>query len=117
MHAEAHQHRFDPLNTHGFGRTAAAVPHVRVADPAFNAERTIALARLAAEQDAALAVFPELGISSYALHDLLRQQALLDRVRHELGRIAEATAQLAPVIVVGAPLLIEGGVFNTAIVI
>jgi NAD+ synthase (glutamine-hydrolysing) len=117
MHAEPRQHRFDSLYSHGFVRIAAAVPHVRVADPAFNAERTVVLARHAADQGAALVVFPELGISSYAIDDLLHQQALLDRVHHELGRIAEATAQLSPVIVVGAPLLTEGGVFNTAVVI
>ena len=35
---------FDSLYSHGFARVAAAVPHLRPAEPAFNAERTLALA-------------------------------------------------------------------------
>ena len=33
---------FPSLYSHNFARVAAAVPHVRVAEPAFNATRTIA---------------------------------------------------------------------------
>ena len=65
---------FDSLYAHGFARVAAAVPEVRVADPAFNAERTIELARRAADAGAALIVFPELGLSAYSNEDLFRQQ-------------------------------------------
>jgi NAD+ synthase (glutamine-hydrolysing) len=108
---------FDSLYAHGFARIAAAVPDVRVADPDFNTQRTLELARQASDAGAAVAVFPELGISSYAIDDLLHQQALLGSVRRAVGRIVEASAELLPVIVVGAPLLIEHGVFNTAVVI
>jgi NAD+ synthase (glutamine-hydrolysing) len=58
------------MYTHGFVRVAAAVPHVKVGDPHFNAERTIAMARRASDAGAALVIFPELGISSYAIDDL-----------------------------------------------
>ncbi|HEY2771326.1 MAG TPA: NAD(+) synthase [Solirubrobacteraceae bacterium] len=108
---------FRSLYRHGFARIAAGVPYVRVADPAYNAERTIALSRQADEQGAALAVFPELGISSYAIDDLFHQKALLGGVRDALGEIAAASGDLAPVIVVGAPLLIGEAVFNAAVVI
>ena len=40
----------DSLYDHGFVRVAAAVPHVRVGDPGFNAERTVALAARAGAQ-------------------------------------------------------------------
>jgi NAD+ synthase (glutamine-hydrolysing) len=108
---------FDSLFSHGFARIAAAVPHVKVAEPDFNTERTLELAREASDAGAALAVFPELGISTYAIDDLLHQQALLAAVRRALARIVNASAELLPMIVVGAPLLVEGGVFNTAVVI
>src|ERR1700733_7933564 len=68
---------FDSLYSHGFVRVAAAVPEVRVADPKFNAERTLALARQASAERAALVVFPELGISAYSVDDLFHQEALL----------------------------------------
>jgi NAD+ synthase (glutamine-hydrolysing) len=96
---------------------AAAVPHVRIGDPEFNAGRTLALAEQASEANAALVIFPELGISGYSIDDLLHQAALLDAVVDAVGRIASESASLSPVIVVGAPLRSEHGLFNTAVVI
>jgi NAD+ synthase (glutamine-hydrolysing) len=49
---------FFSLYSHGFVRVAAAVPHVRIAEPDFNAQRTIALARQASDDHAALVIFP-----------------------------------------------------------
>jgi NAD+ synthase (glutamine-hydrolysing) len=108
---------FRSLYEHGFVRTAAAVPHVRPADPQFNADRTLALAHDADEQGAAVVVFPELGLSAYAIDDLLHQQALTDQVLDALGRIVEASEDLSPVVIVGAPLYAEGGLYNSAVVI
>ena len=102
---------------HGFVRIAAAVPAVAVADPAANAEATLALARKGREDAAALVVFPELGISGYAIDDLFLQTALLDSVEAALLRIAEESRDLAPVIVVGAPLRAGGRLFNCAVAI
>jgi NAD+ synthase (glutamine-hydrolysing) len=109
--------QFGSLYEHGFVRVAAAVPHVRPADPRFNADRTLALADWAADEGAALVVFPELGISAYAIDDLLHQQALTDQVTDALERIVSASEELAPVLVAGAPLYAEGGLYNTAVLI
>jgi NAD+ synthase (glutamine-hydrolysing) len=108
---------FASLYSHGFVRVAAAVPHVRIGDPAFNADRTIVLAREASEAQAALVIFPELGISGYSIDDLLHQVALLDAVVDAVSGIVAGSVSLSPVIVVGAPLRLEHGVFNTAVVI
>jgi NAD+ synthase (glutamine-hydrolysing) len=108
---------FESLYSHGLARVAAAVPHLRPAEPAFNAERTLALAARASDAQVALAVFPELGLSGYAIDDLLHQHALTDAVEAALARIVEASAELLPVVVVGAPLRAEGGLFNAAVVI
>ncbi len=108
---------FGSLYRHGFVRVATAVPHVRVAEPGFNTERTLGLATRASEAGAALVVFPELGLSAYAIDDLLHQQALLAAVCRGLERIVTESASLRPLIVVGAPLQIEGGLFNTAVVV
>jgi NAD+ synthase (glutamine-hydrolysing) len=107
---------FHSLYGQGFARVAAAVPHVRVADPAFNAERTIGLAERAADVDAALVVFPELGISAYSIDDLFHQDALLAATLEALGQIAARSSALAPVIVVGAPLRLDHALYNTAVV-
>ncbi len=108
---------FGSLYTHGFARVAAAVPHAHIAEPAANAQATIALARRASAQHAALVVFPELGLSGYSIEDLFHQQALTAAVLSALARVLAASAELAPVIVVGAPLRAQDGLFNAAVVI
>jgi len=107
----------DSLYRHGFLRVAVAVPHLRVADPAWNGRRTLALAREASERGAAVALFPELGLSAYSVGDLFHQQALLDAVETALAEILEASAELTPVLLVGAPLRLEGKLFNCAVVL
>jgi NAD+ synthase (glutamine-hydrolysing) len=105
------------LYSHGFVRVAAAVPHLRIADPEFNAARTVELAERASDANAAMVIFPELGLSGYAIDDLLHQHSLADAVVAAIATIANASAELAPVIVVGAPLYAEWGLFNSAVVI
>jgi NAD+ synthase (glutamine-hydrolysing) len=108
---------FASLHCQGFVRVAAAVPFVRPADPAYNTQRTLALAREAADKGAALVLFPELGLSAYAIDDLLHQQALTDGTLAALEQIVAASQTLAPVLIVGMPLRSEGGLFNAAVVI
>src|SRR3954454_11297825 len=64
-----------------------------------------------------LMVFPELGISSYAIDDLHLQDALLDAVEAGIARLVEASSGLSPVIVVGAPLRRNGRLYNCAVAI
>ncbi len=108
---------FNSIYSHGFVRVAVCVPHVRVADPAFNTAHTTALATRASEAGAAVALFPELGISSYAIDDLLQQEALLDGVLAGICQIAEESRLLTPVLLVGAPLRFENRLYNCAVVI
>lgn len=108
---------FFNLYTHNFIRVAVAIPEVRVADPGFNAAQTVALMQRAADQHAALAVFPELGLSAYSCEDLFQQQALLDGCRAALGGVVAASLDLPLVIVVGLPLQIDSLLFNCAAVV
>ena len=105
---------FGNLYRHGFVRVAVAVPHVRVADPKFNTERTIAMAQRASEQGAALVLFPELGISAYSCEDLFQQDALLDSVEESIGILCEQTRELDCVLLVGAPVRVQNRLFNGA---
>jgi NAD+ synthase (glutamine-hydrolysing) len=108
---------FSSIHAHGLLRVAIAIPEVRVADPTFNAERTIELVRRAAQRGASLVLFPELGLSSYSAEDLFHQGALLDEARAAAERVVRATVGLAPVVVVGLPWLAEGRLYNCAAVI
>ena len=108
---------FFNLYRHNFVRVAMAVPPVRVADPAFNADQTIALMKQAAERKALLAVFPELGLSAYSCEDLFQQQALLDGCREALHKIIEASRDLPVISIVGLPLVVDNLLFNCAAVV
>ena len=55
---------FFNLYNHGLIRVAVGIPEVQVADPAFNASRTIELMEQAEREKAILALFPELGLSA-----------------------------------------------------
>jgi NAD+ synthase (glutamine-hydrolysing) len=108
---------FFSIYRHGFVRAAVAVPFVRVADPVYNVERTIGLARRASEAGAAVCLFPELGLSAYSNDDLFHQDALLDAVVLALGQLRDASKELLPLLLVGAPLRCEGKLFNCAVVV
>jgi NAD+ synthase (glutamine-hydrolysing) len=108
---------FHSIYSHGFIRGAVCLPHVRVADPEFNTKRTLALAQRASDANAALALFPELGVSGYSNEDLFHQDVLLEATVLEVARIVEASVDLSPVLLVGAPLRFEGKLFNCAVVI
>jgi NAD+ synthase (glutamine-hydrolysing) len=107
---------FFNLYRHNFVRLAVAIPEVRVADPAFNADATIALMRQAAERKVLLVTFPELGLSAYTCEDLFHQQALLDASRSALEKVLEASREIPVVAVVGVPLAIDHLLFNCAAV-
>ena len=109
--------RFHSIYSHGFIRAAVCIPSVRVADPAFNVERTLNLASQASAQNVAVALFPELGISAYSNEDLFHQDALLAATERALVRLVKATETLNPVLVVGAPLRFNAQLFNCAVVI
>jgi NAD+ synthase (glutamine-hydrolysing) len=109
--------RFRSIYSHGFIRAAVAIPSVRVADPAYNAEGIVQLARRASEIHAAIALFPELGISAYSNEDLFHQDALLSAARSALASVVDASRDLSPVLLVGAPLRLEDKLFNCALVI
>ena len=108
---------FHNIHTHGFVRAAVCAPRLRVADPAFNAAETLALARGAAAGGASLVLFPELGLSAYAIDDLLQQAALLEAVELAVARILAESRDLAPVLFVGAPVRAGGRLYNAALAI
>jgi NAD+ synthase (glutamine-hydrolysing) len=48
-------------------------------------------------------VFLELGLSSYAIEDLLLQVALLDEIEASVTKVVAPSNKLFPVLIVGAP--------------
>ncbi|WP_029119390.1 MULTISPECIES: NAD(+) synthase [unclassified Mycobacterium] len=102
---------------HGFVRVAACTHHTALADPAANAASVLRLARECHDDAVALAVFPELTLSGYSIEDILLSDTLLESVTEALASIVEASVELLPVLVVGAPLRHRHRIYNTAVVI
>jgi NAD+ synthase (glutamine-hydrolysing) len=108
---------FANLYRHGFARVAACTEATAVADPPRNAEAILHQARACDAEGVAVAVFPELTLSGYSLEDLVLQDALLDGVAGALGTVVEGSAELLPVLVVGAPLRHRHRIYNCAVVV
>ncbi len=102
---------------HGFARVAACTIPVAIADPATNARTVLEQARACHEDGVAVAVFPELSLCGYSIDDLFLQDTLLGAVEAAIVEIVAASADLLPVIVVGAPLVHGTRVVNCAVVI
>ncbi|PRC43463.1 NAD(+) synthase, partial [Mycobacterium sp. ITM-2017-0098] len=101
----------------GFVRVAACTQQVAIGDPATNAESVLAVARDCDADGVALAVFPELTLSGYSIEDIVMQDALLEAVHEAVLEVAAGSADLLPVLVVGAPLRFRHRIYNTAVVI
>jgi len=108
---------FFNLYHQGFIRAAVCIPEVRVADTKFNTENTIRMARDAAARKALMALFPELGLSAYSNEDLFHQEALLQGVQAALEEVLEATRHLNLILVVGAPIRMDHGLYNCGLVL
>ncbi|HKB07322.1 MAG TPA: NAD(+) synthase, partial [Candidatus Polarisedimenticolia bacterium] len=108
---------FFDLYAHNFARLAVAIPRVRLADPAANAKEIARLYDAAAREGAAVVLFPELALSGYSLEDLHQQEALLRSVLEGLAALLEASRQRPAALVVGAPLRLDGRLFNCAAVL
>lgn len=108
---------FYSLYSHDMARVAVAVPLVKVADPIYNAEETIKMAKIAVDKGAVLILFPELGLSAYSNDDLFQQEALQNEVLNALHKVIRASENMSAVLLVGAPLLYDCSLWNCGIAI
>jgi len=108
---------FHSLYDQGFARVAAVTLPVHPARPFENAREIIDTARELDARGVAVGVYPELCVSGYAIDDLLLQDVLLDTVEKALGSIVEASADLLPLLIVGAPLRKDNALYNCAVAI
>ena len=104
------------MDNFGFLKVAAAIPHVRVADCAYNTERMKALCEEAAQRGVEIVAFPELGVTAYTCGDLLLQQTLLDDADEALAALIHETRKLPLVAIVGIPLRHGSTLYNCAVV-
>jgi NAD+ synthase (glutamine-hydrolysing) len=102
---------------HRFARVAACTMRTAIVDPRANAAGVLRLARACHDDAAAVAVFAELTLSGYSIEDLLLQDTLLDSVEEALALVVDGSAELLPLLLVGAPLRYRHRVYNAAVAI
>src|SRR5579862_8942040 len=103
---------------HGFLRVAAAIPTLRVADCAFNAERIVGLMVRAEAEGVAVLVFPELSLTGYTCADLFQQTTLQKGAQAALLEVARQSAgSYSGLAILGLPLLVDDQLFNCAAVL
>ena len=105
------------MNNFGFLRVAAAVPVVKVASVSHNTEEICRLAVEASAKEVSVVVFPELSITGSSCGDLFYQNFLIREAENGVVRIAESSIGKDIVIVVGAPVPMNGRLYNCAVVI
>ena len=108
---------FLDIYAHNFARVSIAVPRMQLAGPNKNAAEIARMYDQAANEGAALVLFPELCLSGYSLDDLHQQDALLSAVLDGLQKLVEVTSSSSAVLVVGAPLRFEQRLFNCAAIL
>lgn len=98
----------------GFIKVAAATPEIHVADCVFNADNILSLCKEANEKGVQVIGFPELCLTGYTCSDLFLHDILLNAAKEQLLRIAEQTADMDMLIVIGLPVRVGGTLYNCA---
>ena len=99
---------------HGFVKTCAITPKIRVADTVYNGQIIMDSMEEASRAGAKLVVFPELCITGYTCGDLFWQNKLITSAKEELMKIAEKSRELDGIFFVGLPYDINGKIYNMA---
>ena len=102
---------------YGFIKVAAAVPAVKVGDVVYNVQQIESLIAQAEGRGVEVMVFPELCLTGYTCQDLFREQLLLDKAEEGLLMLLDFTRKLDLISIVGLPVVINGLLYNCAVVI
>jgi NAD+ synthase (glutamine-hydrolysing) len=102
---------------YGFVNVAAAVPTVKVADVEYNVQQIESIIAQAEGRGVEVIVFPELCLTGYTCQDLFKEQILLDRAEEAVIMLLDFTRKLDIVSIVGTPLIINGLLYNCAVII
>ena len=100
----------------GLVRVGAAVPSLALGNVKENMKRHLAMMREAKEKRVSIVIFPELSLTGYTCGDLFFQRRLLDDVTDALLTLKDEMPEKI-IAVVGAPLEIEGALYNCAVVL
>ena len=96
-----------------FIKVASVTPKLKVGNPTYNVKEMLEILQ---NVRSSITVFPELGITAYTCNDLFYQESLLTSVKENIALLLEKNPYTG-ILVIGAPLEIDGVLYNCAFVI
>ncbi|MCQ2399980.1 MAG: hypothetical protein MJ072_05695 [Clostridia bacterium] len=101
----------------GFIKVGACTKRVKVVDVSENVEYIIEGIAESKERGVNLLVFPELSVTGYTSADLFYMDVLLSSALEGVKTIAKSTVGFNGAVVVGAPYMHDGLIYNSAFVL
>lgn len=99
---------------HGFIKTAAITPNLKVADTDYNCGVICEYMEASYKEEVKVAVFPELCITGYTCQDLFFQDQLLKKAEEALIQIKKCSNSFDTLFFVGLPFAVDGKLYNMA---
>lgn len=98
-------------------RVASAVPKLSVGNVEYNTNEIIKKIDESVKKNTDVIVFPELCLTGYTCADLFFQRPLLNATKSAIVTLLEKSKTVKSVIILGAPLDIQGQLYNCAVII
>ena len=98
-------------------RVASAVPKLSVGNVEYNTNEIIKKLDESVKNNTDVIVFPELCLTGYTCADLFFQKPLLNATNNAIKTLLEKSKTVYGIIIIGAPLDIQGQLYNCAVVI
>ncbi|SJZ47479.1 NAD(+) synthase [Garciella nitratireducens] len=105
------------MHSKGYVRIATITPIIQVANCEYNQSQIIKTLQEAISNDTELAVYPELCVSGYTCADLFFQNTLLQETENAVKALCEFLKDYKIFVVIGAPVQVQGKLYNCAIII
>ena len=96
-----------------FIKVASVTPELKVGNPMFNIKEIL---RILQDVKSSITVFPELSVTAYTCNDLFFQESLLANTKKAIAYLLQEN-NYRGIIIIGAPLEIDGALYNCAYVI
>lgn len=100
----------------GFLACGTLTPTIKVADLTFNTASITKAMDKGNKENLALLVLPELAVTGYTCSDLFLQRPLQEGAKAAVGQLLSHSRGSDMVVVVGAPLIFFGNLYNCAVV-
>jgi len=97
----------------GFIKVASVTPKLKVGNPDYNVKEML---EILSDIESSITVFPELSVTAYTCNDLFFQESLLKNTKKAIAYLLKNNPYNG-ILVIGAPLEVDGVLYNCAFVI